>query len=868
MAPLFKKKALLVLLCSVILMFNTPAVAKGRKRILILNSYHHGYHWTDEIMRGIKSAIDETMEFELLVEYMDTKRHFEGPYLDFLKRFYRYKYTHVPIDIIISTDDHALDFLLEYRKELFNGIPIVFCGIDKADPERLKRYPLVFGIEEELDLKKNLEMALGFHPDTRAVTFVSDLTKSGRSMLVEAHKVEALFKNRLEFNYLVGQSIADLKNSLGQLPPGSLVFYLIFTRDKNDYVLTLDESMELVGGSTRAPVYITWGLPLKKGIMGGYVASGFNQGKYAAMTAKKFLKTGEPSQIPAIQTAPHIYLFNYPELERFRLSPSDLPKNSVLRNQPHSFYREYKRMVWGVVSLFLGLVAVVMVLSINSLRRKKAEQRLKTVLETANEGFWEINRNDKIVDVNAEICSILGREKHEILDHSLFDFVPGQYIDILKNQLKTRKKGVKGSYELAFIRPDSKITYGLVKASPLLDRDSRLVGSFAMITNITDRKRAEKELKKNQRNLHRSESMFRAISEFADLGILLFNHQGMIYSNKKFIHIMGVVHQKLTMEYLYTRIYAEDLFFVKNYLNNLLKGNYHGPMRFELRINRRDKIHFYRAHAQEIEYEEGPAVQVFLDDITEQKELANRARINELKMYHEDRLAALGVMATGIAHEINQPLNTIRVIADGFLYGRDDGWGLDPDEVYEGMEMVSRQVVRMVEVIQTIRNFARDDRSSTSESIDPNRAIDNVLSMIGRQLKVHGIELELQTRNHLPKVLARLNRLEQVIMNLVINARQALSASSVAHKKLWIKTGFCYGRIFIEVGDNGDGIPKEIINKIFDPFFTTKEIGKGTGLGLAISKAIISDFGGDLKAYNNSVKGATFFVTLPCRKEK
>jgi histidine kinase len=208
-------------------------------------------------------------------------------------------------------------------------------------------------------------------------------------------------------------------------------------------------------------------------------------------------------------------------------------------------------------------------------------------------------------------------------------------------------------------------------------------------------------------------------------------------------------------------------------------------------------------------------------------------------------------------------LNTIRVISDSVLYGRDKGWEIDEKELLEGHEMISRQVLRMSDVIQNIRNFSREDRGKC-ENINPNDAIKNVFSMIGKQFEAHGIKIEIDLETNLPPLRGNANNLEQVIMNIVVNARQALEEHNRPNKKLWIKTGKRYNQIFIEIGDNAYGIPDDLKLQIFDPFYTTKDPGKGTGLGLSISQTIVTEFQGSLKAYNNDQGGATFFITAQC----
>jgi histidine kinase len=135
--------------------------------------------------------------------------------------------------------------------------------------------------------------------------------------------------------------------------------------------------------------------------------------------------------------------------------------------------------------------------------------------------------------------------------------------------------------------------------------------------------------------------------------------------------------------------------------------------------------------------------------------------------------------------------------------------------------------------------------------------------MIGRQLEAHGITVRKDLGARLSPIKGNLNRLEQVIMNLIVNARQALDQSSGQEKNLWVRTSEENGSVRIEVRDNALGIPENLLVKIFDPFFTTKEVGKGTGLGLSISQSIISELRGRIEARNNPSGGATFLVVVP-----
>ncbi|MBM4347543.1 MAG: PAS domain S-box protein [Deltaproteobacteria bacterium] len=393
------------------------------------------------------------------------------------------------------------------------------------------------------------------------------------------------------------------------------------------------------------------------------------------------------------------------------------------------------------------------------------------------------------------------------------------------------------------------------KTSKIFDINNRLWGTVHTVRDVNRERQIEK-------NLQRSESMYRTIANFAGVGIMLFRRNRVLYCNEQFLKFIGKKDEEICLDDLVKWIHPHDRTETNQRLDNLFEG-IPTTDRFEFRAQSREGSRYYRCNAAVMDYEDQPTVHLILDDITEQKELAHKARLNELRMYHDDRLTALGTMAAGIAHELNQPLNTIRVITDGFLFGREEGWVLDHEELYDNLEMVSKQVLRMSDVIQNIRNFAREDRGQNEDDVDPNDAVQNVFSMIGRQIEVHGIQVKKYLLADIPPIKANLNRLEQVVMNLIVNARQALDDCSHDSKELWVRTGKEDGHIFIEVGDNATGIPEPFLTKVFDPFFTTKEVGQGTGLGLTISQTIMSEFKGRIEAFNNSKGGATFLVTAP-----
>ncbi len=236
-------------------------------------------------------------------------------------------------------------------------------------------------------------------------------------------------------------------------------------------------------------------------------------------------------------------------------------------------------------------------------------------------------------------------------------------------------------------------------------------------------------------------------------------------------------------------------------------------------------------------------------DITERKKMQEQLMVN-------DRLASIGELAAGIAHELNNPLTGVIGFSDLLLLNKDVS-----DDVREDLEVVNREAKRAADVVKNLLVFARK-HPYEKKPVAINEVIQNVLELRTYEQKVHNIQVNTQFASDLPEIVADGFQLQQVFLNLIINAEQAMLE---AHGKgaLTINTERVGDIIRASFADDGPGIDQENLRHLFDPFFTTKEVGKGTGLGLSICHGIITEHGGRIYAESELGKGATFIVELP-----
>ena len=252
----------------------------------------------------------------------------------------------------------------------------------------------------------------------------------------------------------------------------------------------------------------------------------------------------------------------------------------------------------------------------------------------------------------------------------------------------------------------------------------------------------------------------------------------------------------------------------------------------------------------------------------------------QAQLVQSAKLASIGELASGVAHELNQPLMVIR--GNTQLIQRNlRKNNLDNNDLMEQLEPILRNTKRMMNIINHLRTFSRQSQSDL-KPVDLNETLDDAFLMMGEQLRLRNIEVKKQFTPDLPKVDADANQLEQVFLNLITNARDAILQRSEVRGRLEIITRMGeadnqqssiinhQSQNFVEIliRDNGGGIPSENMEKIFDPFFTTKEVGKGTGLGLSISYGIIKDHQGEISVAETSPAGTTFRIKLPIEDSK
>lgn len=253
----------------------------------------------------------------------------------------------------------------------------------------------------------------------------------------------------------------------------------------------------------------------------------------------------------------------------------------------------------------------------------------------------------------------------------------------------------------------------------------------------------------------------------------------------------------------------------------------------------------------------GMRVEALVRDVSERKKLDDQSRDLYQQLLQAEKMAALGQTISGVAHELNNPLATILSWSE-----RLSERPLD-EATKRGIDVILGEAERAARIVKNLLTFARK-RQSTRHLIDINHVVRETLALRSYEQHVSNIVVIEALAGGLPQVFADAHQIQQVLLNLIINAEHAMLTAN-GRGSLVVRSWHDIDReaVCIEINDDGPGVPQEVKGKIFDPFFTTKEVGKGTGLGLTVAYAIIQEHGGRIRVESHPGDGASFFVELP-----
>ncbi len=475
--------------------------------------------------------------------------------------------------------------------------------------------------------------------------------------------------------------------------------------------------------------------------------------------------------------------------------------------------------------------------------RREAERRYRELYDSIQEGLFFATPDGRFLDVNDAMVRMLGyASREELLRDDVGSYLYPEPSARGRLLAAMRKTGVLRNHVESLRRKDGTILHTLQNITAVRDAQGKIKQFRGLMLDVTEQRTFQAQLQRerdfNQKILNATQSM-----------ILVLDTAGLIsYANRRCYEI-GYKQEQMIGRRLVDLVDAAE----RKEFEAALDTTAHGQQveNLELRARRSDGTagHFsISLSPMRDEQNTVNSVVVVMTDITD-------AALLQAKLAHSERMATLGRLVSGVAHEVNNPLAAILGFTDLLLENP-----AVPANAREDLQIILQETQRTKDIVQDLLSFARQ-RAVKRELVNIVAILKQTTKLRSYDLQSHGVEVMEEYDENLPAVMGDAQQLQQVFLNILNNAYDAIEESSRTGK-IFLKTTAAGGSVEISLTDNGTGIVD--VERIFDPFYTTKQTGKGTGLGLSICYGIVRAHGGEIQCWNNADGvGSTFSIRIP-----
>lgn len=582
-------------------------------------------------------------------------------------------------------------------------------------------------------------------------------------------------------------------------------------------------------------------------------------------------KTGYSKEELIGKTAEQLGLFN--ESEKQKLASVELAKTGRLHNLELEIITKSGKKLDGLFSgeiiesqgnkYFLTVMVDVTERKLAEDILKNSESNLAEAQRIAHIGSFEWDMVSNKVKWSKEMFRVfdIDPESHDNNPESILKILHPDDVDLFTKSMNANLiNGQSPSLEYRIIHRDGSIHNIYASGRIEYDKAGKPIRNIGTAQDITERKKVEQDLKI-------SEEKYRTMLNASPDGILLIDLKGIIteVSEIGFELFDADKRDDLVGKDFYQFIPLDETHTIKDIFEKTVSEGL--VQNAELIIRKKSQSTFQSEISSTlIQAPDGEPLSfmITIRDISQRKK-------TETKQIHADRMANLGEMASGIAHEINQPLNIISMVLDKILFETDKKDSIDIEFLKTKSDKIFDNITRIRNIIDHVRAFSRSDNNYLLTAFDINMSIENAVSMITEQFKHLDINLSTQLGQGIPQIVGNTYKFEQVIVNLLTNAKDAVlerrrKQEDYCELKVEIRTYQENKSLIVEITDNGTGIDKDDIQNIMLPFYTTKEEGKGTGLGLSICYQIIKEMNGTIDISSDGVNGTKIKLVVDIQK--
>lgn len=961
-------------------------------RVLVLNSYHKGFEWTDRTVAGLEDTLaGMPAPVELMYEYFDTKRHSPNVVLPSIFALLKQKY-HQRVDVVVATDNNALRFILQYRNQLFPNVPVVFSGVSSFDDPAVSGLQGMTGVMENSDVAGTVRLMRQLHPQLKTLVLLGD--NSADAVYRTAAARQALKEQGLDVGLTVQSWLGKRE---GPLENNATTAVLLLTSAEFSNVTEEDNFATLVRRvlqHNNLPVYSLWDYNIKDGVVGGLVASGYSQGQQAGRLVRQILQGVPAEKLPVVRSGLNTPMFDYTRLSQLGLNRTLLPAGSVFVNEPQSFYYRHKKLFWIVGGVIVGqMLLLAFLATILALRRryekKLRENRNLLAHHLTNTPLASIVWNAQLVvtDWNRAAEQIFGFSAEEAVGKSA-DVVLGHNthsLCVAQLRLCLTEGSVRSGMFIWQNRQGVDMHLEWYN-TPLMDGQGNITGVASLVLDVTGRMLAEKQARlhaqrmqdfakissdwfwetdKNHRFITISPNSENRVTYFrqgdliwdkrdktsqmvTDMPFLrrtMENHEDLrnlryevhhpngdvsyrLLSARPFYDEVGVFagyrgcavditalvqsqleRQKLEQGFLqmienmtdgvalwdaqehfvmcnsaYAKLFRypggtipKGISFSKHLQNCLDYGDidlggedeklWAAKRLAVLRETRNNVLEvclrgrFYQVQ-QHRTLDNGMMMTV--TDITQLKEAAVQQKALEKRLEQIKRTEYIAQLAASISHEFNNRL--VPVLGLSQMVERQIAKENPESTLRQPLQMIQQAALQASKLVRTLLNVGRHEQTPAvqQDAVPLNRVLSETLPLL-RAAFNQPVELVVDVAENLPDVPLSADDVQHILLNLCLNARDAIGRATAGVVKLSVgsvqKNGVHNLRII--VSDNGCGMDAQTVERIFEPFFSTKNPGQGSGLGLAILNTIVQKVQGQVRVESTPGKGTEITVDIP-----
>ena len=863
-----------------VLLLSFQSFAQEHKQVLLISSYNSRFPTYFQQINGIKSVLDTTnFNVNLDVEFMDSKRFInletQTLFFETLKNklIQSEKY-----DAIITADDNAFNFVLNFQDDLFKKIPIVFLGVnnvEKAIEQNLNTN--VTGVIEAVSMKETIDLMINLFPETKSVYCLTDGTSSGQSDLKLFRQTAMQFPNIdcKEIN-LSNLTFLEYKEQLKEIPANAPVLLLSAYLDKMQQTIDFDNTIDILQKNLNAPLFHLYEHGMGEGILGGKLISHYQQGEKAATMVYRILSGESISSIKVLAKSPNIFQFDFNQLKKHKIALSTLPLGTKIINQPISFFQKHKRIIYSFLIILGLLLLLIFVLSANILKRRKIEIQLKNQnlnfsklnqeLLTANHKAEEEEQKFKqlfyehaaikllidaetgqIFDVNYAASSYYGWSKKEFTQMNISD-INTLSLSEIANEMDHAKKTEKVHFEFKHRKADGTIQDVEVFTSYVTISGKQYL--YSIIHDVNEKKKQEHKIKLLSRSIEQSPAT-----------ILITDKEGKIeYVNPAFTQITGysleevigknpqILKSNNTCSKLYNQLW-ETILSGKTWIGELQNKKASGELYWV--NNTISPIYNNKTLTNFV---------AVCEDITAKKKNIEELIIAKNKAEEANNLKT--EFLHNMSHEIRTPMNGI--IGFSELLNNES---LDKEKQQKFKDIIIKSSYQLLSIIDDILEISRLETRQVSihkETFSLNTFLSELHLLFTPKMEEKGLSFLLRTAldNENSYINTDKAKINGILINLIQNALKFTHKGSVELGYFIEKNQVC-----LYVKDTGIGISSKNIHRIFDRFAQEeKELSQkygGLGLGLAISKENACLINGEIRVESKKNIGSTFYVTIP-----